>query len=161
MSEYNGCPKVQTELLGHLWVNQMSIKMCYLFQWVLFMLLCVIWPSYKYNYVVLKIVCGSFLHKWKTILNHVFEFTNITLTVAVSFLAIYIFAESSFILNVNYWMFNVYIDLVNWLHTHTVKPLFRCHFLYPSESAPQRQVSLCIVPQHVEDGTQIWENCLG
>ena len=31
-------------------------------------------------YVVLKIVCGSYLHKRKTILNHVFEIKNVTLT---------------------------------------------------------------------------------
>ena len=44
-------------------------------------------------YVVLKIVCGSYLHKRKTILNHVFEFKNVTLTPQINssfiFLAIY------------------------------------------------------------------------
>ena len=44
-------------------------------------------------YVVLKIVCGSFLQKWKTILNHVFEFKNSNIDMSINssfiFLAIY------------------------------------------------------------------------
>ena len=49
--------------------------------------------AYLQAYVVLKIVCGSFLHKRKTILKHIFEIQNVTLTRQINssfiFLAIY------------------------------------------------------------------------
>ena len=94
--------------------------MRYLFQWVLFMLLHVIWPSYKHIYVVLKIVCGSFWNKWKTILNHVFEFKNSNIDMSINssfiFLAIFIlpiyllqiylrYADIYYLMLARYWIY--------------------------------------------------------
>ena len=46
-------------------------------------------------YVVLKIVCDSFLHKWKTILNHVFEFKNSNIDMSINNSFIFLAISSS------------------------------------------------------------------